>query len=41
MEWLELTDTVYLAVMYLLMAASAVTWIVLLEVTVSRDRVAL
>jgi hypothetical protein len=41
MSSLPFSDAVYLVVLYSLMAVSAVTWIILLEATVSRDRVAL
>jgi len=33
------TNAVYLVVMYILMFASATTWIFFLEATLSRDRV--
>ena len=41
MDSTALTDVVYLAIMYSLLAASAVTWIFFLEATLSRDHVTL
>jgi len=38
---LNTSDVVYLLTMYALLAASAVTWVFLLEETVARDRVAM
>ena len=38
---LNTSDLVYLEVTYALLAASAVTWVYLLEATVARDRVTL